>query len=115
MAQAKKIYAGSGKKKSDTWFSISINIDKIQDYIQEYNGTRFVKLNVNVNKEPDQYGKDVSVSVDTYEPNKSSNGRSGSVKVGGTSANTTTYSNDFDKKTSMTFVNDSDTSSDLPF
>lgn len=77
MAQAKKIYAGSGKKKSDTWFSISINMDKIQDYIQEYNGTKFVKLNVNVNKEPDQYGKDVSVSVDTYEPNKNSNGGSG--------------------------------------
>ena len=77
MAQAKKIYAGSGKKKSDTWFSISINMDKIQDYIQEYNGTRFVKLNVNVNKEPDQYGKDVSVSVDTYDPSKSSNGSSG--------------------------------------
>ena len=74
MAQAKKIYAGSGKKKSDTWFSISINMDKIQDYIQEYNGTKFVKLNVNVNAKPDQYGKDVSVSVDTYEPNKSSNG-----------------------------------------
>jgi hypothetical protein len=78
MAQAKKIYAGSGKKKSDTWFSISINMDKIQDYIQEYNGTKFVKLNVNVNAKPDQYGKDVSVSVDTYEPNKSSNGSSGS-------------------------------------
>lgn len=77
MAQAKKIYAGSGKKKSDTWFSISINMDKIQDYIQEYNGTKFVKLNVNVNAKPDQYGKDVSVSVDTYEPNKSGNGSSG--------------------------------------
>ena len=77
MAQAKKIYAGSGKKKSDTWFSISINMDKIQDYIQEYNGTKFVKLNVNVNKEPDQYGKDVSVSVDTYDPSKSSNGNNG--------------------------------------
>lgn len=77
MAQAKKIYAGSGKKKSDTWFSISINVDKIQDYIQEYNGTKFVKLNVNVNKEPDQYGKDVSVSIDTYDPSKNSNGGSG--------------------------------------
>lgn len=73
MAQAKKIYAGSGKKKSDTWFSISINMDKIQDYIQEYNGTKFVKLNVNVNAKPDQYGKDCQVTVDTYTPQN--NGR----------------------------------------
>lgn len=74
--QQKKIYAGSGKKKSETWFSISINMDKIKDYVQEYNGTKFVKLNVNVSKEADKYGKDVQVTVDTYEP-KSSNGSSG--------------------------------------
>ena len=64
----KKIYAGSGKKKSDTWLSISINVDKIKDHIQEYNGNKFVKLNVNISKEADKYGKDVQVSVDTYNP-----------------------------------------------
>ena len=64
----KKIYAGSGKKKSDTWLSISINVDKIKDHIQEYNGTKFVKLNVNIAKQPDKFGKDVQVSVDTYNP-----------------------------------------------
>jgi hypothetical protein len=64
----KKIYAGSGKKKSDTWLSISINMDKIKDHIQEYNGTKFVKLNVNIAKQADKYGKDVQVSIDTYNP-----------------------------------------------
>ena len=64
----KKIYAGSGKKKSDTWLSISINVDKIKDHIQEYNGNKFVKLNVNISKEADKYGKDVQVTVDTYNP-----------------------------------------------
>jgi hypothetical protein len=64
----KKIYAGSGKKKSDTWFSISLNMDKIKDYVQEYNGTKFVKLNVNILKQPDKYGKDVQLTVDTYNP-----------------------------------------------
>ena len=64
----KKIYCGSGKKKSDTWLSITINPDKIQDYIKEYNGSKFIKLNINILDQPDKFGKDVQVSVDTYEP-----------------------------------------------
>ena len=68
MEKEKKIYCGSGVKRSDNWLSVSINIDKIKDYIQEYNGSKFVKLNVNVNKEPNEYGKDVSISVDTWKP-----------------------------------------------
>ena len=67
----KKIYCGSGKKRNDTWLQITINPDKIKDYIQEYNGSKFIKLNVNLLGEPDKYGKDVQVSVDTYEPKKS--------------------------------------------
>lgn len=73
MEKQKKIYCGSGKKRSDNWLSVSINIDKIKDYIQEYNGSKFVKLNVNVNKEPDQYGKDVSISIDTWKPENKQN------------------------------------------
>lgn len=72
----KKIYAGSGKKKSDTWLSVSLNMDKIKDYVQEYNGTKFVKLNVNISAQPDKFGKDVQLTVDTYDP-KNSNGNSG--------------------------------------
>jgi hypothetical protein len=64
----KKIYCGSGKKKNDTWLQITINPDKIKDYIQEYNGSKFIKLNINLLGEPDKFGKDVQVSVDTYEP-----------------------------------------------
>lgn len=68
MEKQKKIYCGSGKKRSDSWLSVSINIDKIQDHIQEYNGSKFVKLNVNVNRDADQYGKDVSISIDNWKP-----------------------------------------------
>jgi hypothetical protein len=64
----KKIYCGSGKKKNDTWIQITINPEKIKDYIQEYNGSKFIKLNINLLNEPDKFGKDVQVSVDTYEP-----------------------------------------------
>ena len=70
MEKQKKVYCGSGKKRNDTWLSITINPDKIKDYIQEYNGSKFIKLNVNILSEPDKFGKDVQVSVDTYNPDK---------------------------------------------
>lgn len=66
----KKIYCGSGKKRKENWLSITINPDKFKDHIQEYNGSKFVKLNINILDQPDKFGKDVSVSVDTYQPEK---------------------------------------------
>jgi len=64
----KKIYVGSGKKKSDTWLQITINPDKLADHVQEYEGNHFVKLNINIRDQPDRFGKDVAVSVDTWKP-----------------------------------------------
>ena len=37
---------------------------------REYNGKKYIKLNVNDKDEPDQYGKDVSVSIDTFKPDQ---------------------------------------------
>jgi len=67
--EKKKAYCGSGKKQSDTWMKATINVDKIKDHIQEFKGSRFVKININL-KEEDQYGKDVSISIDTWKPEK---------------------------------------------
>jgi hypothetical protein len=67
----KKIYCGSGKKKSDTWFKAFINLDKAKDYIQEINGVKGFKVDINVKAEPDQYGKDVSITIDTWKPEES--------------------------------------------
>jgi len=74
MAQEKKIFCGSGKKKSDTWIQISINPEKFGQYIKEYNGNKYLKLNVNLLNEPDKYGKDVQVTIDTWEPKQGYNG-----------------------------------------
>ena len=60
----KTIYCGSGKKQSDTWFKVTINPDKIQDYINEFNGSKYVKLNINIKNEPDQFGNQGPVIVD---------------------------------------------------
>ena len=68
--EKQKVYCGSGKKRSDNWRSITINLDKIKDHIQEYNGSKFIKVNINDKREPDQYGKDLAVTIDTWQPEK---------------------------------------------
>ena len=67
-AKKEKISCGKGTKRSDSWLSVTINPDVINQYIQEYNGSKFVKLNININETPDKFGKDVSVSIDTWTP-----------------------------------------------
>lgn len=66
--QKQKIEVGKGKKRNANWLTATINPDKIQDHIQEYNGNRYVKLNINISDTPDQYGKDVKITIDTYKP-----------------------------------------------
>jgi YbbR domain-containing protein len=55
------IYCGSGKVMNPKWLKVTINPSKISEYIQ-------IKLNINLKDEADQYGKDVSISVDTWKP-----------------------------------------------
>jgi hypothetical protein len=73
MEKQKKIYCGSGKKKSDTWLQVTLNPEKFNEHIQEFNGNKFIKLNINVLPQPDKYGKTVSVSVDNWKPENSNN------------------------------------------
>ena len=66
-----KIFCGSGRKQSDNWIKATIDPTKIPaEHVQEFNGKKFIKLNINIKPEADQYGKDVSISVDTWQPNK---------------------------------------------
>ena len=64
----KTIYVGSGKTMSNKWLKVTINPDKLKDYIEDYKGNKFIRLSINIKDEADQYGKDVSVSVDTWKP-----------------------------------------------
>ena len=64
----KKIYAGSGKKKNDTWLKVSLDLGKLNANSFEFNGKRYAKVDINVKPAPDNYGKDVSVSIDTWQP-----------------------------------------------
>ena len=64
----KKVYCGSGKKQSETWLTATINIDKIKDHIQEFKGHKFIKININIKDEINQYNKDVDISIDKWKP-----------------------------------------------
>ena len=62
------VYIGGGKKQNDTWIKATINPDKFEKYIEEFKGNKFIRLNINIKDQPDQYGKDVSISIDTWKP-----------------------------------------------
>jgi hypothetical protein len=67
-----KIYVGSGKQVTGTYGtfrSVSLCLSDIPaEHINEYKGKKYIKLNINDKKEADAYGKDVSISVDTWKP-----------------------------------------------
>jgi len=64
----KKIYCGSGKKRSENWITATINLAKFKDHVQEYGGHKFLKLNINLLDEADKFGKDVQISINQYKP-----------------------------------------------
>jgi len=68
---ADKIFCGSGKKKTDKWLQVTVNPEIIAKHVQEYNGNKFVKLNINI-AEPNKFGKDVQISIDTWTPDNAS-------------------------------------------
>ena len=66
-----KIYVGSGKE-SAYGVKFSLCLDKIsEEWIFEYGGKRYVKLEVTKKKEVDEYGKTHTVTVDTWRPDRS--------------------------------------------
>ena len=66
------IYCGGGKQvkgEYGTFRAITINLtDLPKEHIFEYNDKKYIKLNISDKKEADQFGKDVSVSVNTWKP-----------------------------------------------
>ena len=69
-----KVFIGGGKKITGQYGdfrSVSICLSKIPaDAKFEYNGEQYVKLNISDKKEADQYGKDVSVSINDWKPSE---------------------------------------------
>ena len=67
--EQKTIYIGNGKKQKENWLKSSLCISDIpKEHTFEYNGKTYVKVNINVKDQVDQYGKDVSITVDSWKP-----------------------------------------------
>jgi len=70
MEKQKTVYCGGGNKRNENWLTVTVHIDKAKEHIFDYKGNKYLKLNINVKDQADQYGKDVSLSVNTYQPEK---------------------------------------------
>jgi hypothetical protein len=64
-----QIRLGSGKKINDTFLSSSLCITDALEHSYEYNGKKYIKLNIGIFAEPDQYGKNVKITLNDYDPN----------------------------------------------
>ena len=74
MKKAEKIYVGNGVEKFyGDMVSVSVNLTKLgkeaKDFMFEYNGDKFVKLNVCKNRDGEnEYGKTHSIRINDFEP-----------------------------------------------
>ena len=69
MAKEKKVYLGSGTKKAGHWIKATLKAEVLNpEHWQEYQGKKYLKINININEGPDKFGKDVSITLDTWEP-----------------------------------------------
>lgn len=71
-----KIYVGSGKTQSSQYgdfYKVSICLSDLpaEHITKAKNWKEYINLTVNKNREIDQYGKDLSVQVDTWKPDPS--------------------------------------------
>jgi hypothetical protein len=69
MEQTKKpkIRIGSGKKRNPTWITASICLSEAHKHSYQYNGKDYVSININISEQPNEYGKDVSISINDYK------------------------------------------------
>jgi len=64
-----QIRLGSGKKINETFLSSSLCITDALEHSYEYNGKKYIKLNISIYAEPDQFGKNVKITLNDYDPN----------------------------------------------
>jgi hypothetical protein len=61
------VYLGSGKTVTGQYgefFNVTLNLDKIKqnpNVVEDYKGTKFVRLRISKKEQPDKYGKNVNV------------------------------------------------------
>lgn len=84
--ETEKIYCGSGKSKTGKFGDfqgVSICLDDIpnEHITTAANGKRYLNLNISKKKEVDKYGKDLTVTIDTWKPEPKNQAKQEPVKV----------------------------------
>jgi hypothetical protein len=62
-----KIRLGNGKKRSSSWMTAAICLTDSKAHAYTYNGKEYVNVNINVFDKPNDYGKDVAITLNDYK------------------------------------------------
>ncbi|MEK0436048.1 MAG: hypothetical protein RLZZ530_8 [Pseudomonadota bacterium] len=62
-----KVRLGNGKKKSASWLTAAICISDAETHAYTYNGKKYVNVNINIYDKPNEYGKDVAITLNDYK------------------------------------------------
>lgn len=62
-----KTRLGSGKKRSGSWLTAAICLSDAEAHAYTYNGKKYVNLNINIYDAPNEYGKDVAITLNDYK------------------------------------------------
>lgn len=62
-----KTRLGNGKKRSESWLTATFCLSDAEAYAYTYNGKKYVNVNVNIYDKPNEYGKDVAISLNEYK------------------------------------------------
>ncbi len=68
-----KIRLGNGKKRSGSWLTAAICLSDAEAHAYTYNGKKYVNLNINIYDQPNDYGKDVAITLNDYKKEENSN------------------------------------------
>ena len=67
MNEKPKVRLGNGKKRSASWLTAAICISDAEAHAYTYNGKKYVNVNVNIYDQPNEYGKDVAITLNDYK------------------------------------------------
>ncbi len=62
-----KTRLGNGKKRSESWITASLCLSDAEAHAYTYNGKKYLNLNINIYDKPNEYGKDVAISLNDYK------------------------------------------------
>jgi hypothetical protein len=87
-----KTRLGNGKKRSESWLTAAICLSDAEAHAYTYNGKKYVNLNINIYDQPNEYGKDVAISLNEYK--KEEGAKPQANKISGIPVNTFPNDND---------------------